>query len=261
MHPLALEVRQHGTADENRSHILAALALGLPELQPALCAHDGTFVIVGSGPSLPQFVDEIKGEREKGRPICAIKGTHDFLCERGIEPTLFLSVDPRPRVEHLRCKTENTIYLIASRCHPEIFQRLKGDRIILWHSWADEDEAREIWETRKQKLLIGGGTTSGLRAINVAYMLGFRKFVLYGMDSCLGSDGTKRFNGDLPGQTIDVFVGGPTGRKFLTNHAMAQQASDFQQVYNAMPDVTVEAKGDGLLAAIIEERKQRGMKA
>jgi hypothetical protein len=37
---------------------------------------------------------------------------------------------------------------------------------------------------------------------------------------------------------------------------MAQQANEFQMVYTVMPDITVEAKGPGLIAAIINERKR-----
>jgi hypothetical protein len=34
---------------------------------------------------------------------------------------------------------------------------------------------------------------------------------------------------------------------------MAQQANEFQMLYGVMPDITIEAKGPGLIAAIIDE--------
>lgn len=44
-------------------------------------------------------------------------------------------------------------------------------------------------------MLIGGGTTSGLRAISLFYVLGYRQFELFGFDSC--NDGELlRVNGD-----------------------------------------------------------------
>jgi uncharacterized Rossmann fold enzyme len=270
MQALDLPIRQYGTVEEIHRHIHAALGRGLPELAPALCSHDGTFVVAGSGPSLPQFVDALREEFSRGRPVCAINHAHDFLIEQGMEPTFFLTLDPRPRAgHHLRFVCEKTIYLLASRVHPEMFDRLKDHKVMLWHSWAAQDEAESIWESRKS-FLLGGGTTSGMRAVTVGYVLGFRKFVLYGMDSCLAPDGmTKRFNGDKSGQTVNVQVGryvgaeescDPNARWFTCNHAMAQQGNDFIHAYRDMPDVSFEVKGDGLLAAIVEEMKCMGLR-
>ena len=112
------------------------------------------------------------------------------------------------------------------------------------------------------KLAIGGGTTSGMRAINIGYILGFRRFVLYGYDSCNRADGIKRFTGEMTGPTMDVYVGdGAEKRKFTCNAAMAQQANEFQMIYAVMPDISVEAKGPGLIAAIIEERRKMSLAA
>lgn len=236
-----------------KPNVISALKRNLPEPRPALCSHDGTFVVVGSGPSLPDFVEEIRQERAMGRPICSVKGSHDFLCENGIEPDLFLSVEPRARTEQLKHANDHTTYLIASRCDPEMFDHLEGKKLLCWHSWSNN----ENWPELKGKLLIGGGTTSGLRAVTFGYVQGFRNFVLYGMDSSLAPDKmTKRFTGEKAGAVLDRIVG---GRTFYCNGAMALQADEFQEYYKVMPDIHIEAKGDGLIAAIIAERKKMGL--
>ena len=256
MQLLDIDVSQFGTAEGNAENIRAALRRDLPELQPALCSHDGTFVIVGSGPSLPLFAEEIKAEQAKGRPVCAVKGAHDFLCENDILPELFCSVEPRDRRENLKHANPYTTYLLASRVHPAVYDHLKDSKVVRWHSWSDQPEC-DVWRG-VGKFGIGGGTTSGLRAINVGYVLGFRKFRLYGLDSCLADDkSTKRFTGEKAGAIIDVIVG---GRTFWCNHAMAQQAQDFQQLYKVMPDMTVESFGDGLITAILAERRKQGLR-
>jgi hypothetical protein len=255
--PLEVRVVQAGTTESNSENIRSALARGLPELAPAVCSHDGTFVIVASGPSLPSFVQDIRAEQAKGRPICAINGAYDFLVENGITPNFFLTVDPRPMPQNVTKPQQETVYLLASRVNPEVFDRLKDHKIMLWHSWSREPEC-DAW---KGKFGIGGGTTSGLRAVNVGYVLGFRKFVMYGMDSCLAPDrDTKRFTGEVvgPGLVIDVRVG---DRTFYCNGALAQQANEFQLLYQGMPDATIDAKGDGLIAAIIAERRRLGKHA
>lgn len=257
MQPLVLDAATFNVPKGVSSYIKDAVARNLPVLPPAICCNDGTFVIAGSGPSIADFVDEIKGEKENGRPICSVKGAHDFLLDNGIEPDLFLSIDPRDRRNNVQRESENTVYLLASRCAPQMFDHLADRKVMLWHAASSEEENRVLAELGV-KYMIGGTSTSGLRAINVGYYLGFRKFVLYGMDSCNAPDGiTKRIDGSLTGQTIEVIVG-QTGKKFVCNIAMAEQAKAFQQIWVMMPDARLEIKGNGLLAAILEERKRLG---
>lgn len=254
MQKLELTVRAAGEPEELCSNIRSSLARGLPELAPAPCAHDGTFVCVASGWSMPNFIEDIRAERAKGRPIVAIKAAHDFLCENGIEPDVWVNLDPRDRTSGIQRANDHTVYMVASRCPPVTFDVLKDRKVLLWHSWSDSPEIKAVGPG---KLAIGGGTTSGMRAINIGYILGYRKFVLYGYDSCNRADGIKRFTGEKTGPTLDVFVGdGIEKRKFVCNAAMAQQANEFQMIYSVMHDITVEAKGPGLIAAIIEERRR-----
>ncbi len=262
MHKLAigsLRVQQAGNTDSNSENIQSALARNLPELTPAVCSHDGSFVIAASGTSLPDYVEEIRKEQESGRPICAVNGAHDLLVKNGITPNLFVSVDPRNTVvPNVSLKQQDCIYLLASRCNPELFDHLSDCKVMLWHAWSEEPECN-VWLGKK--FGIAGGTTSGLRAINVGYIMGFRKFVLYGMDSCLGKDrDTKRFSGERVGNAYitDVIVG---GKRFWCNGALAQQATEFQTYYKYLQSVSFDIKGDGLLSAIVSERKKRGLNA
>ena len=259
MQKLELTVQAAGDPAELAENVRSALSRGLPELAPAPCAHDGTFVCVASGWSMPNFIDEIRAERAKGRPIIAVKAAHDFLCENGIEPDVWVNLDPRDRTSGIQRHNDHTVYMVASRCPPVTFDVLKDRKILLWHSWSDSPEIKAVGPG---KLAIGGGTTSGMRAINIGYILGYRKFVLYGYDSCNRADGIKRFTGEKTGPTLDVYVGdGVEKRKFVCNAAMAQQANEFQMIYAVMSDITVEAKGPGLIAAIIEERRKLNLAA
>lgn len=241
-------MQQAGTNESNAEQIRSCLARQLPELVPSLVTHDATFVIVGSGTSLPLLVNAIRQERALGRPICAINGAHDFLIEQGIIPDLFLTVDPRPMPQNFKHVNDSTVYLMASRCHPSSFDLLANRKVVIWHSWSYEKETEQF----AGRFAIGGGTTSGLRAINVSYVLGFRRVHLYGLDSCLAQDKiTKRFSGEKAGHIIDVTVG---DRTFYCNAAMAQQANEFQELFTVMPDMKVRSFGDGLLTHILSER-------
>ena len=254
MQPLEITVQAAGTAEELCSNIRSALGRGLPELTLAPIKHDGNIVLVASGWSMPDYIDEIKAHRKAGRPIVAVKAAHDFLVENGVNPDMWVNLDPRDRTNGIQRLNDHTVYMPASRCPPSTFDYLKGRKILLWHSWAEGPEMAAIGPN---KLAVGGGTTSGLRAVNIGYLLGFRNFTLYGYDSCNRADGVKRFTGDVTGPAIDVFVGGPTGKKFNCNMAMAQQANEFQKLFDVMGDITVDVKGPGLIAEIMRVRDQR----
>ncbi len=254
MKPLEITVQAAGTAEELCSNIRSALSRGLPELTLAPIKHDGHIVLVASGWSMPDYIDEIKAHRRAGRPIVAVKAAHDFLVENGVNPDMWVNLDPRDRINGIQRLNDYTVYMPASRCPPSTFDYLKGRKVLLWHSWAEGPEMEAIGPG---KLAVGGGTTSGLRAVNIGYLLGFRKFTMYGYDSCNRADGVKRFTGDVTGPAIDVFVGGPSGKKFSCNMAMAQQANEFQKLFDVMGDLQVEVKGPGLIAEIMRVRDQR----
>ena len=247
MRRLEIQVNQAGQDEELRSNVRYALGLGLPEIS-VVEQHEKTLVLVGSGPSMPSFLEDI---RKEAGTICAIKGAHDFLIENGITPDWFVNLDPRNRLHQIKYANDHTRYFIASRCMPEMFQSLEGRKITVFHSF---HWGLEKWPEFQGRQMIQGGTTSGLRAINIGWTQGYRKFTIYGFDSCLAPDRlTKRFTGEAAGKVIDVIVG---GRVFYANHAMAQQAIDWRDYLALCTDCTFDVKGDGLLAAISRETER-----
>ena len=228
-------------------HIGLALERGLPEIGWHF-AHNGVAVLVGSGPSVQDEFDSIKEERERGRPIIALKDAHDWLIERGVIPDYAVAIDPQEhRWNCFKHKRPGVRYMIASQCHPAMFDHLSGADVYLWHLYIRKGQAYP-----PKRFLVAGGTTTGLRAITLFYVLGFRRFELYGYDSCL-RDGVLRVNGDRTEKEIlEVIVG---GKSFMCNPSMAGQADEFERVYDVMPDSEITAHGGGLIAAILEQRK------
>ena len=175
--------------------------------------------------------------------------------ENGIVPDLFVTTDPRGMPQNFKHANDETIYLLASRVSPDDFKTLGGRQVVLWHADSVDYENDEL----EGKMRIGGGTTSGLRAVNLAYLMGFRKLIFYGIDSCLDKDKCKRWDsGPMKDETktIDVIVGGET---FICNMAMAQQANEFQNIWDIMPDLKIESRGDGLISAILKQRIKQGI--
>lgn len=237
---------------ENIQH---ALTLGLPELHPLPIAHDGNFVLVGSGPSVAGEVESIKRQKELGRPIIAIKQAHDWLLEHDIRPDMCVMLDPKERVIK-RCIKEpvkGVNYMIASQSAPAMWEHLKGQNVTVWHAWSLIGEDHYL----QGKMMVGGGTTTGLRAFNIGYLLGFRRFHIYGFDSCCPSkDGPKRVSGDMPERIVEIWAG---KRKFYCNPAMAAQANEFQRMIAMFAgNIRMKAYGDGLIQEMLKMRKEMG---
>jgi uncharacterized Rossmann fold enzyme len=233
----------------------AAIARGYPQIKEAQPAKTGAILLVASAPSVKGQLELIKKMKAAGSPIVAIKGAHDWLIDNGVMPDYALAIDPQ---EHRIAfyKPQPTVhYMIASQCHPAMFDNLDGCQVTLWHPYVKKGQDRP-----KNCMLIGGGTTSGLRAISLFYVLGYRQFELFGFDSC--NDGELlRVNGEglkEGDKLIEVKID-PQGETFYCNTAMALQAEHFQTYYDYLPDATFNGHGRGLIQAIIKKREQNMM--
>jgi len=201
------------------------------------------------------MIPDVKKEQAKGIPIVAVKGAHDLLVENGILPDYYINVDPRDRTNTVQRKNQHTQYLIASRCPPALFDYLADCNVKLFHTFNYENNFPEL----HGKPQVTGGSTSGLRMVMMGYGWGYRRFIFFGMDSCV-EDRRKRFYGDPmpPEKLMDVRCGDET---FTCNGAMALQAQDFRDMLRHMPDCEFDIRGGGLLAKINEEFNARRLSA
>ena len=242
--------------DQTAEYVKLALARGLPEFRPALCRHDGTMVIVGSGPSVANHVEGIRAGKARGRPVMAIKGAHDWLIERDITPDLWVSMDSQDSiVEGVRRKSKEVGYLVASKVSPVVFDWLADQQVTLWHGWFGRGEEKLYPEGAN---MIGGGSTSGLRGITLAFLMGFRRVMLFGFDSCLAGK-VKRVDGSKASGFWTTMRAGIEGPERICDFSMASQAAEFQAMtLDIMPGLKVKVVGDGLIADIMAERARLG---
>lgn len=207
--------------------------------------HDGHAIIVGGGPSVADWIDEIKARKEHGQTIFALNGAAKYLSERGIEVDYCVVVDAREfNVAFMGYANK---YLLSSQCHPDLFGRCDS---ILWHQeYPDNMPEFEsaLPETQQEHALIGGGTTVGLSSMALVYALGYRKLHLYGFDSSY-RDGKGHAYGQYDPQKVEC-VATVAGRSFKTTLAMAKQAELFPQLSDSLIELgcTITIRGDGLL--------------
>jgi len=239
--------------DKLLDHVIQSMKLPIAHFAPSM-HHDHEFVAVGSGPSLRDTVEEIRELKNRGCFVAAIKGAHDFLIERDIIPDIAVAVDPQPHIKQcFQLNREDVTYFLASQCNPELFEFLKHRKIVLWHLLTGKEGEKEAL---KGEAALGGGSTSGTRTLTLGWMMGFRKFHLFGFDSCLTGDDLK-VHQKWDGEVIEIMTG---GRKFRCNPAMAAQVTEFEKIINLFKNqAQFKVYGDGAIPHLAKCRRDRGI--
>ena len=254
--PLRIDGNCIASDEELFHNIEAAIARGLPEIGEIGDPIEQPLVVVASGPSVAGQLEQIRGFQKVGMPILAIKDAHDWLIERGIIPDYGFAIDPQPhRFNCFTRKHPDVHYVIASQCNVTMFEHLKEHRVSIWHPYFQDGQQRPA-----NKLLIAGGSTSGLRALNVFYVLGYRRFLLFGYDSCMSGDVLRvDGSGKKPHDSIVEIRLDPDGEVFRCNMSMALQAQQFEDQFYLLPGAEFVIYGGGLISAIVDRRHRNTM--
>lgn len=219
-------------------------------------ATDEPIVIAGGGPSLSQCFTEIPDDA----PILALNAASFWLQRK--RPAARISqviLDARPEMIGMVDRNAEAHYF-ASQCHPGLFE-IAGINPVLFHpNIAGIQNA--LGKTDKPVHLIGGGSTVGLQAMVIAYVLGYRRMHLIGMDSSYLEDEGHAYPQPLNDgeRIIEVTVAGKT---FKAAPWMAQQADEFQVVSSQLANMGCEiiVHGSGLLPTVAKEIQRQNILA
>lgn len=169
----------------------------------------------------------------------AVNGSLGLFTAQGQQPTFWAGCDPQAHMaDFLRDPPPDTIYLVASKCHPSVFKALRGRRVRLWHI---DDVPGHPWA-------IPTATTISLTGLSLLRRLGYRDIDVYGWDCCY-IDGLDHALPQIhQGDNVTVEVG---ERKFLTTGTWALEAQEaVLQLSDA--DMRVKVHGPGMCAAILD---------
>jgi len=250
------EVVDAGTLNAEEQTILANVkynsAADWRQVEPHE-SNDIEVMILGGGPSLAEYEAEIKQQRAGGVKLITLNGAYNWALAHGLVPSAQIIVDARPfNARFTKPVVGDCKYLIASQCDPSVLDGLPAERTYLWHTSAEFiqgalDQAYDRWWA------IPGGSTVLLRAIPLMRMLGYRKFHLYGCDSCVIESRHHAFA--QPENDSDYLLNvtvNPDGRIFKCHPWMASQATEFISLIRYLGDeIDLEVHGDGLLSHIL----------
>ncbi len=224
------------TSQEMHTNFFATLERGFTPINEHLGAYSGACSIVGSGPSIKETHKELKGD------VIAINSAISYLLDQGIVPKFGVLWDGTEIVKKFARPHPDITYLVASRCHPKVFENLKGCKVIVWHAAGDHDivdviQRPEVFEKLKiAQPLICGGSAGVTRTLYLASVLGYADIHLFGADSCYSSAGETHIRGSVvPEKDILVSLGngteGAPAAWFRTTPEWCAQVNEYRSIY------------------------------
>ena len=231
--------------------------LGFQQVQP-YPTNNVEVMLVGGGPSLKSQIPQIRKLREQGVKLVCMNNAYQYCLDHDIKPSAYVMVDARPFNVRF---VENTIpdckYFIASQCDPSVFDALwkVRDQTYIWHTSAEEIQ-EALKEVYPKCYPVPGGSTVLLRAIPLFRMLGFKRFHIFGCDSCL-EDGAHHAYAQ-PENDGQPVVSVRIGEKVFACHPwMLSQAKEFIDLIKCMGDVMELEIYGGMLHQILMDGASR----
>ncbi len=242
------------------SQVKSNIRLGLPQV----CAHPPnpeTVVLVCGGPSLAMTEKDIVKEVWAGHKVVAVNGAYQWCINHNIKPSAFAMLDAREfNARFLETPVENCQYLLSSQCHPKAFELCRDRKVTIWHSMTGGEEEKKILDDyyfgRNYPVTLG--TTVAIRAISLMRMLGFSRFIIFGLDSCwIGSDHHAYAQPENDKEKcIPVWLR-PKGRddlaqRFMCSPWQAKQVEDFMELIRERGDLfELDVRGPGIIATML----------
>lgn len=252
---IRVKTRNVGSDHEIQENIKTALEYYHPFRLSRFKVHTTEALMCAGGPSLESQIPEITRRALAGAKIFAVKSAHDRLIERGIIPFACILLDPRGHVAEFVDKPHPDVnYIVASMCHPSVFKNLqeKGAKVWLYHALVGAGENKILGPSLMQHgnmVLVAGGCSSATRGMMVGFILGFRKFHLFGYDLCHEGPGEGRVKiGIKNGKAV-------TDGDIWTDYEKVAQMNELRV---CMEDDTVDIEvHGGTVASIIRDQVPR----
>jgi hypothetical protein len=231
------EIRTPLDARAIRAHIQSALSRDLTEVA-VMAPREERLTIVANGPSA-------LAAPLARPPTLAVNNALRLFVDRGLAPDFWIASDPQEGVTgFLRDAPRETVYLVASKCHPTVFDALRDRRVLLWH--CAEPATLDLLVGR---LVIQTSITVTLCALNLMPVLGYHRLETWGWDGCYldGRDHAAAQPHHADHITVHL---GPA--RFDSTRSWAAEVQEAVRLFQGAPrQVTVH--GGGMIGAILRQ--------
>ena len=214
------------------SNIRQALTMPVNRYMEPVPAHERHVVIVGGGPSIKGYVNELKTRAEHGQHIVAINNSWRWCEENGIHVGSQVMVDARDgNIDFVPSSESSIKRLYATQCSPAVLQAAGTEHLTLWDNLILD--LVPDFDNTNSMFWIGAGTTAGVRSIYLMYVLGYRNFHIYGFDSSYedGQGHAYEQKLNVGERVIDISLG---DRKFRAAPWMVAQVHDFLETMDCL---------------------------
>jgi hypothetical protein len=226
-------------AETCRQQIAVNIARGLPDI-----LKQRGLTIIANGPSAIGIdLRAIKG------PTLAVNGAIKLFVEQGLAPTYWAVCDPQAKVADFQPDDPpfDTTYLVASKCHPSVFDKLADRDVRLWHltDHSVPGHAR-----------VTVATSVTISATWLMHAMGFTDFEYHGWDGCYIGDRHHASDASVWDHTpLEINYGGKIegdnvigGRTFSSTRTWAAEATDAEQFFQLARyfDLGITINGDGM---------------
>lgn len=247
---------------ETLSNIRTNIELGISQIVPGMPAPGNikyASVLCG-GPSMKDTLTLLEGEIDAGSQLVCVNGSASYARSKGFQPDAHVLIDGREfNKKFVEFVDPECVYFVASRCHPKVLERLMEEdaRVFLFHTKQDIGE-KEIFEEYylgpegRTWMSVAAGSTVGLNSIRLMYLLGYRRFIMHGMDSCLvkGEHHSYPQHENDHDSLVNMRIG---ERQFVCATWMASQIEDFFNMIHFQGDAyQIVVRGNGALAHMLE---------
>lgn len=219
------------------ANVAHALSLGLPDLGQ-LPHNPNRLGIVANGPTARSA--PLDG------PALALNGALHLFTNHGKAPAFWAACDPQPIVaDFLDVTPRETTYLVASKCHPSVFDLLLRRRcnVILWHL---DDHA--TWDLVKDRDPISLASSITICSFELSERLGFGKFETWGWDGCYIDGRDHATDQPAGGVYVELDIG---GQVFPTSRTWALEGQDAVNKLRMTPR-DVKIHGPGMIGALLD---------
>ncbi len=247
--PLKAKYGLANSHEDIAANIESVLKTEYTGFQDLMGTKKGTVSVVGSGPSLKKNWKKL---RDLKSDIVACNAACQFLLERGVIPTYMFCFDADKLVmEFFEKPHKDVTYIISSRCVPQVFEALKGFKVIVIHTGGDKHLEELLQKHGKHEPMVIGGSAAVTRGMTVAAVIGYTTIHLWGIDGSFSGEDTHIGQSTTVERRAKIMM---NKRVFDMAPWMTRQVDDFKLLAPPLKSwgIRIIVHGDGIIPYLAE---------